>query len=749
MSTSYLDALLERVGAHDSTLASDLRAHLRARLGGREYGLVFDRHVPETVELPGRTVRTGDKVRRLDDDEQKTFVVAGVRKDGNQRVADLIAVGDPGTGLAITTSDLMVVADFRDPIYPGLKSTGRLDRGGDKPFHAVIKAENYHALEALRFACSGRVDCIYIDPPYNTRDKDWKYNNDYVDPADEYAHSMWLSFMERRLRLAKELLNPDRSALIVSIDEKEHLRLGLLLEQLFPEATMQMVSTVINPKGTGRTNEFRRIDEYLFFLWFGTATLGYLPETSAPSDDEAGTESDTDTDETTAVEIDPGGEDSAAEEPADQAAGESESDPLDLGQGVDWQTFRRRDIASARGTKKGGPAQFYPIYVDKRSGQIADIGEPLAHGVARTKAPARRGCVAVFPIRPDGTEMNWAVTVPTAIERWKNGYVRAGKAKPHEPQQYIIQYLKSGPIKDIEEGRAVVAGHAEDGSVLAYYPSSKPKGPTTQWRLRSHNAEHYGTRLLQALVPGRQFPFPKSLYAVEDALRLFVEEIPDALIVDFFGGSGTTAHAVMRLNKQDGGRRRCILITNNEVSSDEAAGLRAQGNRPGDLPWEALGICEHITRPRLEAAVTGRTAQDEPVAGNYKFVDNFPMSEGFEENVEFFDLTYEDAEHVRLDMAFEAVAPMLWLRAGAVGQRIDARNESFSVADRYGILFNPDDWKAFTNALAAVDDLACVFVVTDSDSVYQAVATKLPAGVEKVRLYESYLQSFEINTGKE
>ena len=77
--------------------------------------------------------------------------------------------------------DLVVVAEFRDPIYPGLVSTGKVERGGDKPFHTVINAENYHALETLLFTHRGKVDCIYIDPPYNTRDKDWKYNNDYVE----------------------------------------------------------------------------------------------------------------------------------------------------------------------------------------------------------------------------------------------------------------------------------------------------------------------------------------------------------------------------------------------------------------------------------------------------------------------------------------------------------------------------------------------------------------------------------------
>ena len=120
------------------------------------------------------------------------------------------------------------------------------------------------------FTARGQVDCIYIDPPYNTGASDWKYNNDYVDADDAYRHSKWLAFMERRLKLAKELLNPEDSVLIVTIDEKEYLRLGLLLEQTFPEATIQMV-TSSSTRRARRGKEFSRVDEYLFFVMLGDA----------------------------------------------------------------------------------------------------------------------------------------------------------------------------------------------------------------------------------------------------------------------------------------------------------------------------------------------------------------------------------------------------------------------------------------------------------------------------------------------
>jgi len=126
-------------------------------------------------------------------------------------------------------ADVVVVAEFRDTIYPGLVETGRVEQGGDKPFHVVINAENYHALEMLTYTHRHCVDVIYIDPPYNTGAKDWKYNNRYVEENDDYRHSKWLAMMERRLKVAKELLNPEQSALILTIDEKEVHRIGLLL----------------------------------------------------------------------------------------------------------------------------------------------------------------------------------------------------------------------------------------------------------------------------------------------------------------------------------------------------------------------------------------------------------------------------------------------------------------------------------------------------------------------------------------
>lgn len=144
------------------------------------------------------------------------------------------------------------------PIYPGLEVVDSVRHAkGDQLWHALIQADNYYALQLLAYLYPASVDCIYIDPPYNTGAKDWKYNNDYVDTADTYRHSKWLSMMKRRLLLAKRLLNPKDSVLIVTIDEKEYLHLGCLLEELFPKARMQMVSSVINNGGVRRGWNFQ------------------------------------------------------------------------------------------------------------------------------------------------------------------------------------------------------------------------------------------------------------------------------------------------------------------------------------------------------------------------------------------------------------------------------------------------------------------------------------------------------------
>lgn len=693
---SRLTDLLHAVSRLDPELGEDLEVEIQPLQKRLPFGLNFERHAPEAVELAGHTIRKGSKVRVLpprgstDRGDQRIWIVIRIRIDS---VEISTPNGDEIESTAVSIDDLVLVAEFRDRIYPGLRPDGTVERGGDKPFHSVINGENFHVLEQLTFTHQNAIDAIYIDPPYNTGSRDWKYNNDYVEGDDLYRHSKWLAFMERRLKLAKLLLKPNDSVLIVTIDEKEYLRLGLLLEQVFPEARIQMVSAVINPSGSQRSLGFWRTDEYIFFVALGDA---------APSS------------WVTDMTKEPGS-------PVKRRA--------------IWNSLRRRGAGNQRSDR---PGCFYPIYVEGRT--IVAIGAPLSPHEKPGDEPEVLGATVMYPIREDGTQGRYECNPGTAEELRQQGYLRL-KVHRGEPS---IQYLRRSEIQRLSTGELVSRGRTEDGHLDIEWGDevTRQVKPKSAWNMLSHDADQHGSRINRLLMPDRKFPYPKSLYAVEDSLRFFVGDKPNSLILDFFAGSGTTAHSVMRLNRQDDGHRQCILVTNNEVSADEQIKLRKKGLRPGDAGWEQFGISDYITKPRIRAAITGKTPGGEPVKGDYKFIDDFPIAEGFEENAAFFTLMYESPWRVSTDRAFAAIAPMLWLRAGARGRRIDAITDGWEVADSYGIINDLDRSSDFIAALDAVVDVRIAYIVTDDEGRYQQIASEIP-GIETVRLYEDYLRNCE------
>lgn len=712
---SRLTDLIAQAKSKDADLGRELEREFKALASRRSFGLNFERHTPESVELPGRPIRKGDKVRVLpprgstDKGDKRLWKVLGTSKEGGARVAQLDLIGaDEAETQTVAVEDLIVVAEFRDYIYPGLVSTGKVTRGGDKPFHTVINGENFHALEALTFTHRGKVDVIYIDPPYNTGAKDWKYNNDYVEGEDLYRHSKWLAFIERRLKVAEQLLNPNNSVLVVTIDEKEYLRLGLLLEQTFSEAKMQMVTTVIAPSGQPRGNQMSRVEEYIYVLYFGAAKVGQeLRETNEADEDEPSTIR------------------------------------------VGWENLIRRGTDSRRVDREN---QFYPIYFDPETKKILQVGDAL---LPTTVAPADvqvpDGCDVVWPIRTDGSEGRWRISSDAARNLLDRGLLRLGR-KNRQTGNHAVNYVLRSDVQRIERGEIKIDGFSEDGSAILTRVVTKSAiagTPKTVWSKDSHNAGNYGSALLREFIPTRKFPFPKSLYAVEDTIRLFVADNLDAVVLDFFSGSGTTAHALMRINRLDGGRRQCISVTNNEVAADEHAKLRKDGLRPGDPDWEKWGICDYITKPRIRAAITGKTPDGKPIKGDYKFTDEFPMAEGFEENAEFFTLTYESHTRVGHNRAFARIAPLLWMKAGSEGRRIDSEpKDGWEVVDNYGLLTDLDAAAPFVDAVEAKGGIRIAYIVTDDDRRFQSVAQRLPEGVEAVRLYESYLTNFRFAMGR-
>jgi len=705
---SRLTDLIASVKAKDPTLGADLDKEFKVLSTRLPFGLNFERHRPEAVELPLRPVRRGDKVRVLpsrgatERGDQRLWKVVSIAKLDKTAELELIE-SNQKERLVSSLADLVVVAEFRDKIYPGLTSTGGVKRGEGKPCHTVINGENYHALKALTFTHRGKIDAIYIDPPYNTGAKDWKYNNSYVESDDLYRHSKWLAFMERRLLIAKQLLNPADSVLIVTIDEKEYLRLGLLLEQIFPEASIQMISSVINPKGSARSGRFSRVDEYTYFVYFGNSALTAWR-----------------TDMLRNEEI--------------------------TNRKVRWAGLMRNGEGSRR---ERIPSMFFPIFLDAKSGEFHSVGEPPEAETDRNDVEVPEGTVALWPVDNSGQELMWRLSPGSLREYLKLGHAKFGRRDPKTGLRPAY-YLQRGIRSMLKSGEVVVAGKDQEGALeLEFADSVGTRSPATVWNMVSHSASEYGAGLLKVLLPGRRFPYPKSTYAVEDSLRFFLKKKPNAIVLDFFAGSGTTCHAVMRLNKQDGGQRQSISITNNEVSADEQRALRKQGYRAGDPEWERLGICDYVTKPRIEAAITGKTPEGDEVKGNYKFTDEFPISDGFEENAEFFTLTYEAKEAVNHNLAFNRIAPLLWLRAGSAGPQIDQiPDKGWAVSETYGVLAVIDKATAFIEHIREVKGLRIAYIVTDDDRRFQAIARRLSKNVEPVRLYEAYLTNFSFANGE-
>lgn len=709
---SRLTDLITRAKSQDQELGADLEREFKALASRLSFGLNFERHRPEAVELPKAPLRPGDKARVL---PPRGSVLRGDKRlwrvstiDRRAETADLeLLNGELTEAQTVPLADLVLVADFRDRIYPGLVSTGMVERGGEKPFHTVINGENYHVLKALTYTHRGKIDAIYIDPPYNTGARDWKYNNDYVESDDLYRHSKWLAMMERRLLIAKQLLNPADSVLIVTIDEKEYLRLGLLLEQLFPEAESEMITTVISAKGVARVGQFSRVEEYIYVLRFGAATVA-LGEHNMLDD--------------------------------------SRSAAAQVGKPIEWLGMRRREPTARRGAR---PNQFYPIFVDLHTGYIHSVGDAITDEVDRNSVKAPAGTFCAWPLRPSGEEGLWGITPETATAYLEKGYIRARNYKP-TTRTVTIHYLPSGTVRAVEEGDIEITGRDDDGAIQGVHRASKGVIPKRVWNVPAHNAETGGSLVLRRLLPDRRFPFPKSIYAVEDILRFFVGSKPTAVVLDFFAGSGTTAHAVMRLNRQDGGSRQCISVTNNEVSAEEQRQLIRDKLRPGDAGWEAVGIFEHITEPRIRAVITGATPSGSAVQGDYTYVDPFPMADGFRENAAFFTLTYESLDSVNHSVAFQRIAPLLWLRAGAQGGTVDDLPEvGWAVADTYGLLTDLDKAAPFVEALASAKGVRMVYVVTDDSRRFQSVVRQLPDAVEPIRLYESYLSNFSFLNGED
>lgn len=342
---SAIDTLIAQIG--DPRLRERLIVEWSNARKEKKFGLVFEDHLPELLPLHSAKPRRGDLVCRRQGALKDVWQVKQVREGVANcvRPSSETHPSEPSRAAAdameFPLDELMVVREFGEPIFPALVPVDAVANGPvDAPWHTLIEADNYHALQLLDYLYAGQVDCIYIDPPYNTGARDWKYNNDYVDGNDGWRHSKWLAFMEKRLKLAKRLLKSDTGVLIVTIDEHEVHHLGMLLEREFPEAWRQLVTIVINQKGVAQ-GRLSRAEEYALFCFNPGVTL------AAHQDDLLSPER---------------GDAKRFQTPR-------------------WERLLRGGTNSRREDRYG---LFFPITIDPEKRKIIEIGDPLPLTSSRT-----------------------------------------------------------------------------------------------------------------------------------------------------------------------------------------------------------------------------------------------------------------------------------------------------------------------------------------------------------------------------
>lgn len=221
---------------------------------------------------------------------------------------------------------------------------------------------------------------------------------------------------------------------------------------------------------------------------------------------------------------------------------------------------------------------------------------------------------------------------------------------------------------------------------------------------------------------------------------------PNAVVLDFFAGSGTTVHATSLLNTEDGGSRHCIAVTNNEVEADLAERMVAEGIAPGQAAFEKHGIAESITWPRIKAALSGKRLDGTPILGEY--LDGRDLSDGFEENAAYFKLDFLDPGEVSRGEKFESVVPILWMLAGCRGACDTSKGSGkwyMPKGNPLAVLLREDAFSEFGPKLAERDDIDHVFLVTDSTEAFHEMADELGKRYKCIQLYRSYIDTFRIN----
>lgn len=688
----------------DEGLRSRIEQEVSKLSKTKKFGLVFEEHMPECTPLYDVPIVVGSKVVYRNNKEDKSLYIVTKLEDAS---AICVKKEKQSESVTIGLEEIVSAAEFGEPIYPYLKPIDSVCNAADSSlWHTLIESDNYHALQLLEYLYAGKVDCIYIDPPYNTGARDWKYNNDYVDNSDAYRYSKWLSMMEKRLKIAKKLLNSSTGVLIATIDEHEVHHLRTLLEQIFSEFYIQMVTCVTNPTGATQ-GRYSRIEEYAIYCF---AENAYVDSYNDPMIGENATTKD-----------------------------------------VRWKSLLRSGTSARREDRKN---MFYPVYVDPQKGVVVRAGVTLPYE-EEPSFESVDGYEVAWPIRTDKSFGRWSVGYETFNELVSKGYVQLGKYDAKR-KTYGITYISSETQKMIDNGDVIITGVNEDtGVVKTEYAKEHSQAVRTVWYRTRHNAGAYGTNLLSGMLgKERNFTFPKSLYMTHDSIGTVMKHKKDALIIDFFAGSGTTLHAVNLLNAEDGGKRRCIIVTNNEVSDVEAKTLSAKGYKPGDDEWDKYGIAKYVTWPRTVCSIEGHDVKGNPLVGDYisDLEEPLHMANGFESNVAFFKLGFLNKTKVALGTQFKELLPILWMKSGAVGRCPSVEDETvldmfILPENEFAVLLNENAFYTFEESISNKPEIKTVFIITDYEVNYRSMAKCLNVS-NTYQLYRDYLDNFRINHGR-
>ncbi len=393
-----------------------------------------------------------------------------------------------------------------------------IDNGGQVNF--LIEGDNLASLKLLEKTHRGKIDLIYIDPPYNTGNQDFIYDDEFIVSNDGFRHSKWVSFIAGRLRIARKLLTQN-GVIAISVGYQEVNNLMLLCQELFYDKNI--TSITVQTSGGKPNGGFNVTYEFVVFI---------TPNDFVPN--------------------------------ASEAAMNEYASPY---HGMNLATFDQ--------TQR--PGQAYPIFVDG-NGIFVGCGKTLAERIKSgeykgdTKdfsfdySEAPSGTVAIWPVTRKGSPCVWRLIPSRFVSDWKKGYIKIAPQNPGKTQNiFTIQYLSDGIIKKIESGELEAHRASEDERIPTLEVENyKTAGATIQtiWTDKAFYTTNGGNEMADILGSKKAFSYPKPLAIVFEIIQRTTSN--DFTILDFFAGSGTTGHAVMKLNDEDGGNRRFILCTNNE-----------------------------------------------------------------------------------------------------------------------------------------------------------------------------------------